>query len=191
MRAASGAALAVLMVTALFAGSIWDATAGIPAQRSQHQQMIAAQPQGAAYGQYEQPLSLTPEPRWHDPGELPMPSYADEVRALIDGKARLTEYEMRAVLAAAGWPQLLVEDALAVAWCESKWSPSAIGYAGDYYGLFQLWSGWAVWAGAAADAAAASAVLLSPVENAEIALMVSLRDSVINGYHWTQWECRP
>ena len=52
--------------------------------------------------------------------------------------SQLTEGELTAVLQSAGWPEELIPAALSVAWCESKWSPSAIGDSGSSVGLFQL-----------------------------------------------------
>lgn len=62
------------------------------------------------------------------------------IAASVSGQ--LTEAEMRALLAEAGWPAELIPQALAVSWCESKWSPAAIGDSGRSVGLFQLWNGW-------------------------------------------------
>ncbi len=57
-------------------------------------------------------------------------------------------------------------EACAVAWCESKYDPGAIGDHGNSLGLFQLWKGWAPWAGYTADQ------LLEPAVNATVALKV-------------------
>lgn len=54
----------------------------------------------------------------------------------------LSEAEVRAVLVVAGWPVELHGAALAVSWCESKWSPNAVGDGGASVGIFQLWNGW-------------------------------------------------
>lgn len=55
---------------------------------------------------------------------------------------QLSEGQVRWVLAAAGWPPDQVSAALAVAWCESRWRPTAVGDHGQSLGLWQLWSGW-------------------------------------------------
>lgn len=99
--------------------------------------------------------------------------------------AVLTPWEMEMVLAAAGWPPELVPDAIAVAWCESRFSPGAVGAGGAVLGLFQLWDGWFGWAGVPVDRWA------DPVANAKVALAVARRDLAIYGTHWHQWQCKP
>ena len=54
-----------------------------------------------------------------------------------------TEEEARAVLVYAGVPAPWLEPLLAIAWCESRWSPAAVGDNGRSHGWFQMWSGWA------------------------------------------------
>lgn len=49
---------------------------------------------------------------------------------------QLSESEMRHVLTEAGWPDSEIPNALAVSWCESRWSPYAIN--GGNFGLFQM-----------------------------------------------------
>lgn len=78
----------------------------------------------------------------------------------------LTEAEMRAVLTEAGWPAEWHDDALAVAWCESKWSPYAVGDGGNSLGAWQLWRGW--WAAAGEDLEQWA----DPLVNARVALYV-------------------
>jgi hypothetical protein len=90
---------------------------------------------------------------------------------------QLTRQEMEAVLAEAGWSGAALEEALAVAWCESRWSPQA--QHGEIYGLFQLWSGWFPWAGEDLER------WMEPVTNARVALHLYQRDG------WKQWQCKP
>lgn len=78
----------------------------------------------------------------------------------------LTEAEMRAVLTEAGWPAAWHDDALSVAWCESKWSPYAIGDGGNSLGAWQLWRGWFEPAGYSVGQA------FDPLVNARVALYV-------------------
>jgi hypothetical protein len=99
--------------------------------------------------------------------------------------AVLTPWEMEMVLAAAGWPPELVPDAMAVAWCESKFSPGAVGAGGAVLGLFQLWDGWFPWAGEDPDR------WVDPVVNARVALRVVERDRALGRDAWAQWTCRP
>ncbi len=56
--------------------------------------------------------------------------------------------------------------ACAVAWCESKYDPHAVGDGGRSLGIFQLWTGWAAWYGVQVDA------LFDPAVNAAVARAV-------------------
>jgi len=56
--------------------------------------------------------------------------------------------------------------ACAVAWCESRFDPHAVGDGGASLGLFQLWTGWASWYGISVDA------LFDPATNAAVARAV-------------------
>lgn len=76
----------------------------------------------------------------------------------------LSEAEMRAVLTLAGWPAELHDEALAISWCESRWSPYAVGDGGNSLGLFQLWRGWWPSAGEHLD------LWADPLVNARVAL---------------------
>lgn len=62
------------------------------------------------------------------------------IAASVSGQ--LTEAEMRALLAEAGAPAEWIAPMLTIAWCESKYSPGAVGDSGNSLGLFQLWAGW-------------------------------------------------
>lgn len=55
---------------------------------------------------------------------------------------QLTEAEMRALLAEAGAPAEWIAPMLTIAFCESKYSPGAVGDSGNSLGVFQMWSGW-------------------------------------------------
>lgn len=92
---------------------------------------------------------------------------------------QLTEGQMRLVLDAAGWPRGEWERALAVAWCESRWRPTAVGDGGASLGLWQLWRGWFGWAGES------EALWADPVVNARVAL------AVWRQHGWEEWACRP
>lgn len=98
----------------------------------------------------------------------------------------LTEAEMRAVLAEAGWPRELHEAALAVAWCESRWSPYAHGDGGASLGLFQLnVETWFRYAGED------PAQWADPVVSARVAWATYQYD-LGRGYEpWRQWSCKP
>lgn len=96
----------------------------------------------------------------------------------------LSEAEMRAVLTLAGWPVELHAEALAVAWCESRWSPLAVGDGSNSLGLFQLNGMWFPYAGEDGTRWA------DPLVNARTAYAVYQYD-IGRGYvPWKQWSCR-
>lgn len=97
---------------------------------------------------------------------------------------QLDRAELDAALALAGWPEEAREEAAKVAWCESRWSPRAVGDAGSSLGLFQLWSGWFDWAGVAVEN------WHDPVVNALVARLVYERDVARGRDPWSQWSCR-
>jgi len=92
----------------------------------------------------------------------------------------LTEAEMDALLEHTGWPVEWRADAKAIAFCESKYSPGAVGDGGDSLGLWQLWTGWARAAGYEV------AQLFDPEVNARVALYVrQVRGRFGGGGGWT------
>ena len=97
--------------------------------------------------------------------------------------AQLTESQMREVLRLAGWPDGMADEALAVAWCESRWSPGAVGDGGSSLGLFQLWGGWFAAVGLPLERWA------DPVVNAAAALRVLERRGRWGGAGG--WSCWP
>lgn len=106
---------------------------------------------------------------------------AGRVRAL---GGSLSEAEMRAVLTLAGWPAELHDEALAISWCESRWSPYAVGDGGNSLGLFQLNGMWFPYAGEDGTRWA------DPLVNARTAYAVYQYD-IGRGYvPWKQWSCR-
>jgi hypothetical protein len=112
-------------------------------------------------------VMATPAPAWMAEAQVSTPLMIDPQPEATPWPAQLTEAQMREVLRLAGWPDELADEALAVAWCESRWSPGAVGDGGSSLGLFQLWGGWfgAVglplerWADPVVNAAAALRVL--------------------------------
>jgi len=76
-----------------------------------------------------------------NPGRVPELDDGGRVYA-AEWPAQLTEGQVRAVLAEAGVPEEWHADLVAIGWCESKWSPGAIGDGGASLGLWQLWTGW-------------------------------------------------
>lgn len=116
----------------------------------------------------------------------PTPDAVASAQARIDAHGgSLSRDEAEAVLERAGWPRDLVEQALAVSYCESRWSPYAIGDSGNSLGMFQLWRGWFRWAGYPVDAA------FDAVVNARVALLVVQRDTGLGREPWAQWSCKP
>lgn len=105
----------------------------------------------------------------------------DAIARIAAYGGRLTQPEVDAVLRLAGWPADAIDAAAAVAWCESRYSPRAIGDGGSSLGLFQLWVGWFPWAGVDPDRWA------DPITNAAVARMVWERDRRT----WRQWSCQP
>ena len=108
---------------------------------------------------------------------------AGRVRAL---GGSLSEAEMRAVLTVAGWPEELLAEALTVAYCESKWSPYAVGDGGHSLGAFQLNKDtWFTYAGED------PAQWADPLVNARVAWAAYNYD-ISRGYvPWKQWSCKP
>ena len=163
--------------------------------------------QGAADGlvMSHQPAALFPSPYlepWistgvttdyhsdaYHPGETiePTPSVVQAVtaRAASQGGS-LTEAEMIAVLTEAGWPAELHAVALAVSWCESRWSPYAVGDGGRSLGLFQLnQATWFPYAGENPE------LWDDPLVNARTAWATYNYDLGRGYVPWKQWSCKP
>ena len=88
--------------------------------------------------------TISDEPRQTATVAAPTPAVVEVASARVSAQGgSLTEAEMRALLAEAGAPAEWVPDMLTIAWCESHYSPGAVGDSGNSLGLFQLWSGWA------------------------------------------------
>lgn len=83
----------------------------------------------------------------YDPGfvlPIPAPPPAPQVTA---AGASLSEAEFDALLQSAGVPVEWWADFKAIAHCESRWRPDAVGDGGNSLGLLQMWYGWAKPAG--------------------------------------------
>jgi len=113
------------------------------------------------------------------PGEI-VATAAGRVREI---GGQLSEDEMRHILALAGWPEELTDEALRVAWVESRWSPYARGYeCPSCLGLFQLHADtWGPYCGVDREA------LFDPLANATCALSVYLYDLERGQPAWWQW----
>ena len=119
-----------------------------------------------------------------EPPPTPTPTIVEQAtaRAASQGGS-LTEAEMVAVLYSAGWPEELHSQALAVSYCESRWSPYAVGDGGRSLGLFQMqWSG-AGWRGWFIPAGEDEAMAHDPVVNARTAWWAYQRSG------WAPWSC--
>jgi len=89
------------------------------------------------------------------------------------------------VLRAAGWAESAIPDALAVSWCESRYSP--YGWNGVDAGLFGLSTAknatirgsWFDWAGVSEDAK------FDALTNARVAWLAYQHSG------WAIWSCRP
>lgn len=94
---------------------------------------------------------------WPTPAALPVftvgkpepepPTLAEDAVAVAVARTRahggaLTAGEMLLLLAWTGWPLEWWEEAGVIGWCESQWSPAAVGDGGQSLGLMQLWVGW-------------------------------------------------
>ena len=97
------------------------------------------------------PPALFPAATNHDELRQPAPDLIPDTTKMVEAATarvnaeggQLTREEMIAVLRAAGAPEEWIPDMLTIAWCESHYSPGAVGDSGNSLGLFQLWSGWA------------------------------------------------
>ena len=102
------------------------------------------------------------------------------VHAASGGGDSLTESALRGVLAEAGAPADWVEPLLAIAWCESRYSPYAIGDSGNSLGIWQLWRGWAAPMGYTPDD------LHDPLKAAKTAIYVrTVRGRFAGGGGWS------
>ncbi len=113
----------------------------------------------------EPPPTTTTEP----PPAEPLPEGAEQWRSLV------TAY----------WPAELVDDALAVIWCESRGDPDALNPASGAAGLFQFLP--STWDSASASAGWSGADVFDPEANIAVAYwLYAAYDEP-----WQQWNCSP
>lgn len=135
----------------------------------------------------------------HDPGPTPTPEPtiapppAEAVEAATNHdelrqRATLTEAEVREILNAAGFEGDVLEEAIRVAWGESRWRPAVRGDGGNAYGLFQIHP--EVWvAGGVCDGPYEA--LLAALPNARCARLI-LEYEEVRGYpRWANWTVKP
>jgi hypothetical protein len=160
-------------------------------------QREASQPSVHARDDGEPPVASTPIAVRHGP-EPPEPDLSQVPDLSIDPRFRiavaatmranamggqLDEREIRAILELSGWREQLIPEAMSVAWCESKWSPWAVGDGGNSLGLFQLWNGWFAAFGFPVE------MWSNPVVNATVARLVLERRGRWGG--GGGWSCAP
>ena len=182
-----------MAMLAFLAGDDWETS---PAQQAGYTSPVTAGADLSTALPVCQPPALFPE---HMVGQqeplflnIVLPTHVDHDGAVVEAASvrvralggTLTTEEAIAVLKVAGWPDALIPQALAVAWCESKWSPYALGDSGRSAGWFQLnIATWFQYAGEDAEHWA------DPVTNARVAL-ATYRYDIGRGYRpWTQWSC--
>ena len=108
---------------------------------------------------------------------MPIPAHtADSTVTAASVPAQLTEDEMDAALAEAGWPAELRHAAKCTFWRESRWSPGAVSASNDH-GLAQLNGFWATFFGPEWEHR------YEPVANLRMALVVFER-----GGGWGPWR---
>lgn len=105
--------------------------------------------------------------------------------------SQLSADTVRQLLVDAGAEPEWIEHLIRIAWCESKYSPGAVGDSGNSVGLFQIgksrpgWQGWFLYFGI--DEATA----YDPVVNAQVAVLI-VRYSVERGQDpFSAWSCKP
>lgn len=92
-------------------------------------------------------------------------------------------------LVAAYFPAYLVEEALAVVWCESRGRPSIVNPSSGASGLFQHLARY--WSSRSSKAGYGGANILDPTANVAVAAWLA-RTSLEAGLSpWAHWTCRP
>lgn len=107
--------------------------------------------------------------------------------------SQLTEDDVLGVLFEAGVPAEWHQPLLRIGWCESKWSPGAVGDAGNSLGWLQLnWETWMPYAlGIGLISPADADAWADPVVNAKVGSGV-VRYSLSRGQRpYQQWTCQP
>ncbi len=113
------------------------------------------------------------------------------VHAASGGGSSLTEDEMVVLLRDTGWPDEVIPQALAVAWCESRFSPYATN--GVDEGLFGMsFSPYATLKGSwYAHWGLDESLRYDPHANATAARWTYEYSAARNGYGWSNWSCQP
>jgi len=147
-----------------------DALVGVPGRGSADSPVSTVAVLGGDLGSVGEGVvvTVTPAPTVYvAPPPTAPPSYAN-----LDTSAQLSEAQMVDLLRQAGFDEYTWPAALAVSWCESRWSPNATGGASEK-GLFQIHP---IHFDSTYD----------PLENMLAAYRISS-----GGYDWSAWSCRP
>ncbi len=87
----------------------------------------------------------------------------------------IAEPRLREILRAAGWPQDELDNALTIAYHESRWNPRAINKddpSGGSYGLFQINAWWSYFGEAEIGEPLDPVLAMRPLYNARYALRI-------------------
>ncbi len=125
--------------------------AGVPLRDGVAKQRVIAAPANPL-PEHDPLTAYVYDPGWTLPTPAPPPSAPVQA-----AQGALSEGEFDSHLLAAGVPIEWWADFKAIAHCESRWRPEAIGDGGNSIGLMQMWYGWASKAGVTD--------LLDPVQN--------------------------
>lgn len=99
--------------------------------------------------------------------------------------ATLAEPRLRAILHAAGWPETELDQALRVAYRESRWRPRAVNRydpSGGSFGLFQINGWWTTYGASDVGESLDRELALRPLYNARYAYRMWLK------YGWKPWD---
>ncbi len=92
-------------------------------------------------------------------------------------------------LVAAHFPAYLVEEALAVVWCESTGNPTAYNTSSGASGLFQHLAKY--WAARSSKAGVPGADIMDPTANVLVAAWLVRTSLEADIGPWAHWTCRP
>lgn len=105
---------------------------------------MSREPHKLDIGRFDSGLRYQPPAIFPTVLPSPTPTLVEAATARVSAQGgSLTEDEVVAVLRAAGAPEAWIPDMVDIAWCESRYSPYAVGDGGNSLGMFQLWTGWA------------------------------------------------
>lgn len=189
---ASTPRLEITVPPSVYAGVIPAATVEAPPaeQATVLEPPAATGPEAASVQQAEPapaptqaPAAVAPAPQPTPPPAAIAPPPAPAVTAPTPVGRYLSSDEVRAAAIAAGWPANLVEDAVNVAWCESRFHNGA--EYGGALGLMQMMPFWFSEAGLNPDQWS------DPVVNLKAALFAFREHERNHADPWGPWTCKP